>query len=151
MCWFIHALAQHPVISLCVAESVWGWLVAAGANEANVWFNPHGGQLTSVRSSAGGRTQPRSLRALPAKGSQGRGCGLTLRPHLCWRKLLPMVPSLLQRSAWFSPRLPLRSSLKRYVFFRIFLFLSMSGYLPSTCYALRAHSFEPLSHLFFMH
>ena len=132
-------LALHPRIS-CVAESLWGWLLAAGANKATVWVQAPSGPVHSAP-----RPEAEALCSLLVKGTWQRGRATSPGGsysswclHRCRGQHGFLQDSLLS---------------KEVCVFRICLFHAISKYSPSTCYVFRTvrHSLCLFDHPFFIH
>lgn len=132
-------LAQHPVSSLSWSLRGAGWLQLVLMRPTS-GFNPRGDQLASLGSTTRGGTQPQSLRALPAKVSgQGGGWGLRA-PHArasAGETATPRGALIPAKVSLVFSRITHSTLPDEVCVFRIFLFHSINGYLPSICYALR--------------
>ena len=130
MCWFIHAPGPASC-DLPFLESAWGWLVAAGANETNIWVQSPRGPVSFPRLHHQRRHPTPELEGTSGQGERARGwvgaAGST-RPRLCWRNSYsPRCAHPCKRSAWFSPGLPTPPSLTRYVFSEFSFFIQSMG------------------------
>ena len=102
-------LALHPRIS-CVAESLWGWLLAAGANKATVWVQAPSGLFTLLRG------QRLKLRVHFWSRARGKGGGRPLREEVTPHGVFTAA----EVSTVFSRIL---FSLRRYVFLEFAFFM----------------------------